>query len=407
MTDWRDYIISGSVSKTIQDAAWQLNFDVEERWILPLFTTSYSVIREDHNGTNRRIFFGFIPAGSAVHQTAAHNMNVAMVDFGWYLSRQKVQGAVIKDYLDSDPALIIEQLLGGANSGNVTGVGEYTLYTNPDWSTTQKTFQWTTETSKWDAIQEMCTYTGYVFHMLWSAEGETPLYAKAYYVKASELDDGKIDLPAAVTVTNPSDEVISLTYIENQTDMINEVVARGFNSSSNTYFIATQQSTPVAAGEECPVTYNYKDLGGGLDTWAKTEAKALSLFTDLYSVPATYKAVFKRRYDLQLYQKITFSGYSGITTDAMRITAIQYNFGIANETVEIQCSPIDSLTISNPEQVARSMDTNIITEEGLVAEDRIRRLPVASIATVTDISGNLMEVNFKKESDKTVWVQRI
>lgn len=405
MTDWRDYIISGSVSKTVQDAAWRLNFDVEHRWDVTLFTTSYSVIREDHNGTDRRIFFGFIPAASFVHQIAAHNMSVTMVDYGWYLSRQKVQAAVIKDYLDSDPAEIIEQLLGAANSGNTTGVGEYTLYTNPDWSTVKKTFQWTTETTKWDAIQEMCAYTGYVFHMLWSAEGVTPLYAKAYYVKASELDDGKIDLPAAVTITNPSDEIISLTYIENQMDMINQVVVHGYNASQNAYYIHTHQSPAVTAGEECPVAYTYKDLGGGLDSQAKTQAKATSLYNDLYIVPVTYKAVFKRRYDLQLYQKITFSGYSGITTDAMRITGICYNFSIKDETVEIQCSPIDTLTISNPEQVARSMDANIITEEGLVAEDRIRRLPTVSIATITDVSGNLVEVNFDKESDKTVWVR--
>jgi len=405
MSTWDDYIVSGSISKTVEDVAWTANFEVDHRWDIYAFTNKYSILRDDHNGTSRRIFFGFMTGADHIHQIAAHRMHIPMVDHGWYLSRQTVQPDVVTNHLDSDPATIIEELLGGANSGNISGIGEYTLRTNPDWSSIQKTFQWTTKTSKWQAIQEMCAYTGYVFHVLWSAEGDSSLYAKAYFVKDTEIDSGYMDLPAAVTITSPDDTLIDINYIFDRSEVYNEVNCKGYNKDTPEYFIYITQSAEVAAGEECPVTYYYQDLSGILDTMTKTGVKSQALFDDLYTSPKIYVVRFKRRYDLQLYQKINFSGYTGIITDDMRITGITYNFGLLDTTVEIQCSPISSLIVSNHEQVTRSLDTNVITEEQRVASGQVRRIvPVASLATITDVSGNLVEVNMDADTNKTIWV---
>ena len=403
---WTDYIVNGSVSKTVEDAAWTARLRVDKHWTVNFFTQAYSLHSADHNGTERRIFIGIVPGGSMVYRVANDEMNIDMVDYGWYLSRQKVQSEVISTYLSSDPAYIIEQLLGATNCGNVTGIGDYHLYTNPNWGTIGKTFQWTTETSKWDAIKEICEYTGYVFHVYWTAYGDTPIYQVAYFCAADDIDT-YFNLPAQVTITNPDSQLINVNYISNQSDKINKVTVKGYDPDTTAYFTFIAIEDTVDAGEEPPIEYRYSDFSGVLDTMAKCETKAVSLYTDLNTVPWTYAATFKRRYDLQLYQKIKFSGYNGIPDDDMRITGITYNFGVNNHTVTIQCSPVTGLVVGNPEQVKRSMEPSVVSENELITNDRIRQLPTVTIGTVTDISGNLLQVNFDKEPDKTVWIQKL
>jgi len=70
-------------------------------------------------------------------------------------------------------------------------------------------------------------------------------------------------------------------------------------------------------------------------------------------------ARFKRRMDLELYQKISFSGYNKIDPEMMRITRISYSRSAANDIVEIEFSKDQA--IQQLRRIARAVNPDYVS----------------------------------------------
>jgi hypothetical protein len=258
-----------------------------------------------------------------------------------------------------------------------------------DWTNIKKAFEFGDRCTRWKAIQEVCDYCNFVFVVKWRHVGGT-WRPCAYFVHEDDIDSATIglDIPAAVTITNPDAYLMDGISVKDSPEhQYNRVLATGYDTATATYFYATAQTAEVSAGTEIPIEYVHADAS--LNTQAKTDTKAQELIDFFQASAKVYVARFKRRMDLELYQKISFSGYNKIDTADMRITRISYSRSAANDIVEIEFSKdqvIQQLRrlarAVNPDYVSGAQDL-INTDLSNVGLIDVFDMPIAS-GTVED-----------------------
>ena len=328
---------SYSISKGIQDALWVLSAKIDKHDV-PAFFEVLQATATDHNDLPHTIFVGIIPAADLTLAAAADKTSLTGYDYGWYLTVQYVPSGERVTEADTNPSDTITSLLGGTSWASVTGIEPHRINTVTGWTDIKKSFEFGDRCTRWKAIQEICDYCNFVFVVKWRAVDGT-WRPSAYFVHEDDVDSGTagLDIPAAVTITEPDDYLLGGVSVKDSPEhQYSRVLATGYDAASETYFYATAQTAEVSAGTEIPVEYVYADAA--LNTQAKTDAKAQELLDFFQASAKVYIARFKRRMDLELYQKISFSGYNKIDTDTMRITRISYSRSAANDVVEIEFS---------------------------------------------------------------------
>ena len=390
-----------SVSKTIQDTLWKLSGQIDKLDV-PTYFKNLQVTATDHAEEEHCIFLGFIPGAGKTLAPAANKSTLEGFDYGWYLSQQYVPVALRQTDEDTNPDATITALLGGATWGNITGIEPYRISTVSAWGTTllKKQFISDSKTSKWKLIQEICDYTHHVFiikpRRVEVAEGIYQYYTSAYFVHEDDIDEVTgLDLPTMVTVTKPDAYLMGGLQIQDkQEDMINRVIVNGVNPITGIWYTYTKESTDVTSGDAQPIEYMYESKD--LITQALTTAKAIELYDFFNSVAQTYTASFKKRMDLQLYQKIKFSGYiaDGIPVDDMRIVSISYSRRAAEDIVTIQFTSDQKL--SDLKRLMRSMGADFMNEQQRIKEDFFIDLTAIAVGTVTAIDGYEATVQLEK-----------
>jgi len=228
-----------------------------------------------------------------------------------------------------------------------------------DWERIKKSFEFGDKCTRWKAIQELCDYCNFVFVVKWRdvAGSWQPC---AYFVHEDGIDSSTagLDIPEAVTITDPDSYLMSgITVKDSPEHQYNRVLMTGYDAATSTYFYATAQTQEVTAGTEIPIEYVHADAS--LHSQLRTNLKAQELLEFFQESAKVYVAKFKRRMDLELYQKITFSGYNKIDADEMRITRIVYSRSAANDTVEIEFSKDQA--IQQLRRLARAVNPDYVT----------------------------------------------
>ena len=394
-TDVDNFLIEGwRVSKTIQDVLWKFSGRID-KLTTPSYFKNFVALADDHLDVENIVFLGFIPGAGYTLATAADKVTLNAYDYGWYLSSQFVPESIRITDEDTNPSDTIKTLLGGeVNWVVTTGIEPYQIRDVSDWATTKKPFLWDSKTSKWKAIQEICEYTHHVFMVKWHKTANDEYYSIAYFVHEDEIDT-YLDLPAMVTVTSPDSYLMSGVRIEDkQEEKYNRVICKGANKITGDWFDKTIESAGVTAGDELPIEYVYESTD--MDDQTKTDTKAQELYDFFHTVAKVYSASFKKRMDLQLYQKIKFVGYDNIATDEMRITGISYRRSIAEDIVDIQFTPDQKL--SDLRKLIRSMGADFMSEQQRIKEDFFIDLTKIAMGTTQEvISAN--EANFTLEKD--------
>lgn len=328
---------SWAISKGIQDALWVLSAKIDKHSV-PFFFETIQATALDHLEHPHTLFVGIIPATDYILAIAADKATSTGYDYGWYLTVQYVPSDERVTDADTDPSDTITELLGGAAWATVTGIEPYRINTVTDWTNIKKAFEFGDRCTRWKAIQEICEYCNFVFAVKWRNVLGT-WRSTAYFVHEDDIDSDTagLDIPAAATITEPDNYLLDGVSVKDSPEhQYNRVRATGYDAAADTYFYATAQTQGVTGGTEIPIEYVHADMS--LNTQAKTDTRALELLEFFQASAKVYVARFKRRMDLELYQKISFEGYNKIDIDEMRITRISYSRSAANDMVEIEFS---------------------------------------------------------------------
>jgi hypothetical protein len=349
---------SWTISKGIQDALWVFATRIDKHEV-PAFFETVQATADDHNNITHTPFVGIIPATDYTIAVAADKANLIGYDHGWYLTVQYVPSDERTTEEDTNPSDTITALLGGTAWATTTGIEPYRINNVVDWTNINKSFEFGDRCTRWKAIQEIADYCNFVFVVKWRHVGGT-WRPCAYFVHEDDIDSTTIglDIPAAVTITDPDTYMMDGVSVKDSPEhQYNRVLATGYDTVTATYFYATAQTAEVSAGTEIPIEYVHADAS--LNTQAKTDTKAQELLDFFQASAKVYVARFKRRMDLELYQKISFSGYNKIDPDTMRITRITYSRSAAKDTVEIEFSK--DQVIQQLRRLARAVNPDYVS----------------------------------------------
>ncbi|MEA3458767.1 MAG: hypothetical protein U9R21_08845, partial [Candidatus Thermoplasmatota archaeon] len=271
--DIADYkIVSWTVSKGVQDALWLLNGEIDKH-VVPAFFETIRATARDHNNNPRTPFVGIIPATDYTLAAASNKSKITGYDYGWYLTVQYVPSGERTTEEDTNPSDTITTLLGGTEWETVTGIKPHRINNVADWTNIKKSFEFGDRCTRWKAIQEICDYCDFVFVVKWRDVAGTWV-PSAYFVNDTDIDSSTagIDIPAAVTITNPDAYLMDGVSVKDSPEhRYNKVLVTGYDAATATYFYAEAKKP----GTEIPVEYIYADAS--LNTQDKTEAKAQEL----------------------------------------------------------------------------------------------------------------------------------
>lgn len=336
-----DYkVIKWTVSKGIEDYFWVLKAKIDKH-TAPAFFEKLKATAVDHQGVRRTPFIGIIPAIDYTLKTAADKANLIGYDHAWYLTVQHIPTNLETIDIDQNPARTVAALLGGTDWEKTTGIEPYRMNNVTAWDDAtdpiKKEFTFKEKTLRWSAIIEIADYCNYVFVVKWRELPDGTMRPCAYFVHEDDIDTEAIglDLPGEMTVDAPDKYLMhDVTIKDEKLYKFNRVLCVGFNQATDEYFYSTAQTPEVAAGTELPREYTYTDAS--LNTADKTETKAQQLLEDFQASSIIYKAKFKHRMDLELYQTLSIGGYPEIDSSEMRIIKITYRRRAADDTVEIE-----------------------------------------------------------------------
>ena len=322
---------SFTVSKGIEDALWVLSAKIDKH-VVPAFFETIQATTTDHHDNPHTPFVGIIPSTDYMLAAAADKATLTGYDYAWYLTVQYVPADDRATLEDVNPSETITTLLGGTAWATVTGIEPHRINNVADWTNIKKAFEFGEKCTRWKAIQEICDYCNFVFVVKWRDVAGT-WRPCAYFVHEDDIDMAGtgLNIPAAVTITEPDAYMMDGISVKDSPEhQYNRVLVTGYDVATGTYYYVEAKKL----GTEIPIEYIHADAS--LNTQAKANAKAQELLDFFQASAKVYVVRFKRRMDLELYQKITFSGYDKIDTDEMRITQISYSRAAAHDTVEIE-----------------------------------------------------------------------
>jgi hypothetical protein len=400
------------VSRSAQDALWKCDGKISGL-DAPLAYKAFRIEAPDRSGTPRIIFFGFVPGDDSIHAVAADKSIVQGYDAGFYLARQYLPDGDLTypAAYNWPPMNLLKYWLGeetnqvGSRSRweQVSGVMPYrihdpTTYGHPY---TPKDWVFAPKTSKMQAIQKVCEYSGMVFLVKWR-EINGVLTPCGYLVHEDDIDDPDhgLDLPAMMTLTWPDPCVADEARRTLRSDeRYNRIIVRSA-SPSGAWFEAIRETPALQAGDELPIEYleERSDLPEDADHAAWCAAKADELYAYYTTYAYTYQISLVNRTDLELYQRCVFYGFGTIPDGAvMRIISIRFTVLPARTVVDITVTPDSRL--SDLRRLQRSQSADFVSEMETVAQSTVDQTGASEVGTVVGVEGSTATVELERGGD--------
>lgn len=383
-----DYVENFTISKSLNDRMWQLNFTLDKDEA-PAPMTGIRAFATDHNDVEHCLFVGFIPGAEYIRKIANDKVSITAYDFSWYLTTQHISEKSFFGSMYSIYNLVlpwyIESLIGDANSLNETGL----KFGGCSFSCTHEgRYDWPLDMTAMEMIEKMEEICDMQFLVFLKKEGE--VYMPTVYLLNST--DIEAHVPALTTFTNPSDYVTDLKISENRMEDYNRIIVYGTSPLYGDWYHKIIESAEVTAGDEKPIEYLHIDEK--LIAQVDVDAKATELYNILHDIPATtYNATLTNRYDLCLLQKVKFVGYSDIPEIEMRIITISYQRILNNDSVAIGFTADQSF--NNLRLLGRYISDSVQTQKQII-NDTIKGIANLQIGTVTAIDGNVATIDLER-----------
>lgn len=373
---------SWTVSKSIEDALWVLQTQIDKQ-VVPAALETIQATASDHTDDAHTVFVGIIPAADYTLAAVANKAVLTGYDYAWYLTVQYVPEYLRTIAISQNPATTIAQLLGEDTTqtpaqewAKNTGIEPYRLNNVTDWANIQKIFEFDDKCTRWKAIQEIADYCNYVFVVKWR-DVVGSWRPCAYFVHEDVIDTAGvgIDIATQTTITEPDSHLLDgVTVKDNPEHQYNKVLTTGYDTTAQTYFYAEAKAAGVG-DTILPVEYVHADAS--LTTQAKTEAKAQEILEFFQASAKVYVARFKKRMDLELYQKINFIGYNKVAIDDMRITRITYSRSKANDVVEIEF--MKDQAIQQLRRLSRAVSPDYVSGGQDLVGDRLSEIGLVNV----------------------------
>ena len=381
-----------TVRRSIQDQAYTCRAGINGTLDLDTSFRHVYVTATDHLDASHIVFYGVIEDTDGAEEAAADKLVISAIDYGTHLTVQHVQTAYQHNTATTNPADIITGLLDG------TGIEAYRIDDVDTWGTTlnAKVFDFDLNLTKAQAITKICEYTRYMFFVKWRLNAENILVPCAYFVDETDIDT-RLDIPAAVTITEPDSTLIGLPQIlTKNSEKINKITVIGRNPAGGVYTKSLELPDLQADGA---IAREYLERSGAFTTQAQVDARAQELY-DFYITPATtYTALFSQRVDLEPYQKIKFVGYS-IPETWMRITEIEYTLGSADDTVRITFTSDAKWCMVR--RMYRSANPDPVGEIEAIFDAKVSQMAGNELVTVTAIDDDERTITCETEDGRTI-----
>lgn len=194
-------VTNWTVTKSYSDCMWKLDAPVSGL-DLPGPYNMFKVLVKDWEDVEHCVFIGMVPDTERSLIAARNKSKIIGWDFAFYLSNQKIPKTMWTPDIDTNPANLVTELLGGSNWETITGIEPYRITTVPNWSTIKKQFKWKSGTTKWTAIQDMLNHCKYVFAVKWKQDGTGSWREIAYFVPEKMADlDTNLENPIMAVIT--------------------------------------------------------------------------------------------------------------------------------------------------------------------------------------------------------------
>lgn len=433
-----DYLYeSATHSRSITDTMASATI-VVDKTTTPAYFVPVQSVKPDDDGVNRCLFLGIIPNKQSVYAAAADKVTLQAFSYEWFLSRQYLETTEYQSWVAyannlissyENPTNIVKKLLWGYTQNSTTGVltpdydtrkaGIYHTVTGggtvddvPNWglhtgdtgydatkpTVEKKQFVFDPKQTKLQCIEEVAKYC----NMIWMVKPvliDDVWYPELYWIHENDVDT-KLDLPDIVYISaHGADDTVESgrEVLADQSEMYNKVRVTlgnkytGVNTSTDLYYYGTAETADVTAGTVPPIEYQIElaDTIQSTDTsdtlcQAKADAKAAELLDLFENQNTTYRFSMKKRFDLEVYQKIRFSDFDGVPDDEdLRIIAIEHNIQGLKGYTTITCTHDQRWALSR--SLTRLLGQDIQREAQIVKTNVL--IDIASIehATCTTI----------------------
>jgi hypothetical protein len=333
------------------------------------------------------------------------------------------------------PEGYVKELLGGGTSAGydlgthwqyTTGIYPYRMNNiTSNWSLMPAIeFDFTTSTTKAQAIERICKYTKAIFYVKWRNDvtGYVGTYLPcAYLIKQSEIDSAitGLDLPAEATLSyNGGIDASDLgRYLKGEItaefkgeDQYNFVTIRcqdlygnwltSANVVNTTY--ASDVYDPVLNPSGTAIKRSYYEENSDINNQSDLDARAVDIYAYYHYQIQTWKATFFKRSDLELLQKAYIWGFGSVVIPdgTYRIIDIQYDYadgGAKNEVTVTFIPDTQFVTYLN----LRRVYYNSIYEIQNVVNDIIGTQPASLFGTITQTTAT-GAVTFSVQQDNAI-----
>ncbi|MFA5445888.1 MAG: DUF2341 domain-containing protein, partial [Bacteroidales bacterium] len=245
-------IYDKSVWKGIDDAYWSASVLMHGYFS---FTENANfrelmITMKDHSDTDQTVFYGYIPDQGLTYDKNEYTTKLDAYSHARNLVDQYIPEADRNTvtWVPSgstgyttflEPSVVVTTLLGGSASWNTTtGIKPYSINTVTDWGTAsipQRGWVWGPETTRWQAIMEMCDYLGWTFDTYYDATND---WQAGAFCDLDDIDT-YLGIPAAVTFTKTDTPkyVMSVKKEKRGTEKINRVRVQGKRNKRRLNFI--------------------------------------------------------------------------------------------------------------------------------------------------------------------------
>jgi len=211
----------------------------------------------------------------------------------------------------------VKRVLGGANWEKATGIYPYRIAATATlWNTIQRTFTFEEKDTKYQAIERVAKYLGYIFYVKWQyIPGNLTYMPLAYFIPLDEIDDlivngdltNGLDLPRSdpvnIVVLTPNDFVSPATFEDKGDEKYSRVTVKCQDLDGN-WYVSKLETDPVKYGEEIPV--EYFEINQEIASQSEADQRCADLFTYYALHIKKWQITLLARSDLVLYQKVTW-----------------------------------------------------------------------------------------------------
>ena len=393
--------VSITVEQSVESPIRKATFQVDGLSPPPL-NSNIVISAPDHLGVSHCIFVGFVPDQNITRAPAANKVTVVGYDYGYNFANERWMQPLteyvnniklwkLDNYIhwciapfDPNPDFFPTSSMSEVNWNAYTNVYPWRIPSKLNVALKiDRTFSVTT--TRLEIMKTLAEDNGCIFHFKpWDVFNTSRYKCALYFIDADDIDSSSLgfQLPSPIEFALDSPYLAGPLQIQqNGGQKYNSFLVYGseyiYTPTDSTLYCALKYSPDLVWRETLP--HSYMERNPNLNSSDKCSARVDQLYTYYNSQSDTVTARFINRVDLELYQKIKFTGLvdtRGNSIDWLRIVSIKYTLTSGLTFVDVQCSnKVDLDPIIASKEIETSTTPSITKAINSVAKQTVKTTP--------------------------------